>query len=126
MDYTSKDIIESLAHKHSWARSTPISASPAPKYISKESNNSCKIAFAVENMRQHMSQEGWEVMLSLQANGWLLAGKNCPINCTDIKAVVEEYKPSTVLMQDCREWSPDSGCCKDPTYAFTNSKYLST
>jgi hypothetical protein len=125
MPYTYKDVMKRLNTLHPWAKSLHPGKSLAPPYKpSEEKKEGCKIAFAVEDMVRHTTNEGWQVMLALQANGYTLAGKNCTINCQDIKQVVEKYNPSTVLVQDVREWSADSGCCKDASFAFTNSKYL--
>lgn len=82
----------------------PIPTLPAPKYIGAEVDQRDKVGFCVPSMAQHMTDEGWQLFQGLGHTGYVLAGNKAPVDCTDIHKVVGKFHPSTVLLQDKREW----------------------
>lgn len=88
----------------------PIDQLPAPAY--RPAGFGPKIGMAVESMSRHMTDEGWQLFLGLEAGGYSLVGHNIAStlddgtvldNVTDAGKVVA-LNPSVVVMQDKREW----------------------
>lgn len=90
---------------------------PAPSFnlTRDQLNNQRKVAMAVESMRQHMTNEGWELMLALEEGGFTLAGHNIPVpsnvigknllgGLTDVRDILDLHNPAVVVVQDKREW----------------------
>lgn len=81
-----------------YLRATPVS----------ESGN--RIALAVRSMQGHMTDEGWQIMQALQHGGYTLFGFGIPVtgvwqtNATSVPYILDESTPSTVVVQDKREW----------------------
>lgn len=69
-----------------------------------------RCALAVSSMKDHTTDEGWQIMLALQSNGYFLWGKGCSdlggLNCTDVREIFApaNHPYGTCLMQDKREW----------------------
>jgi hypothetical protein len=74
---------------------------PAPEYLG---NNSVGIGFAVESMKRHMTDEGWQIFQGLSENGYTLFGHNIGDSITDVRQAVELSNPGVVVLQDKREW----------------------
>lgn len=62
-----------------------------------------RMAFAVESMRRHMTDEGWQIMQALEHANYNLCGYGFLL-CGDVEAVLRRFDPSIVVMQDKREW----------------------
>lgn len=83
----------------------------APKYVGK-ADGSC-IGLAVESMRNHTTNEGYELFAGLQSAGYKLcfAGPAPDETWTYVRstpqvdAILRVTNPSTVLLQDKREWT---------------------
>jgi len=97
---------------------------PAPIYSPNEANYG-KIALAVESMRTHMTDEGWQIMLALQHAGYELWGYKLPHGETDVKKILKQ-KPDTgiVVVQDKREWDVPKRSWREYRARFTNIEYL--
>lgn len=63
-----------------------------------------RIFMAVEAMSQHTADAGWQLTLGLQNAGYLLCGNGLTINEQDTPKILQATKPSTVIVQDKREW----------------------
>lgn len=64
-----------------------------------------RAALAVPSMRHHMTDEGWQIMLALKSAGYSLYGHGIEGgNTVDVREVLRLSDPSTVLVQDEREW----------------------
>lgn len=99
---------------------TPI---PAPPF--QATPNAVKLALAVESMKRHMTDEGWQIMLALAEGGYYLAGKDCLVNQVDVKTLLDTYNPGTVVIQDKREWMGlTADRSMDPSMRFTNIEEL--
>lgn len=77
---------------------------PAPCYAPPDVLPDLKLGLAVESMRRHTTDEGWQVFQGLEANGWKLAGRRLPINNNWVPKILEQNPCSTLLLQDKREW----------------------
>lgn len=78
----------------------------APNFVLTPNNN--KTVFAIEAMKRHMTDEGWQIMQGLSCHGYILAGKDLEINSVNTKDILNNNKPGTVVVQDKREWDPES------------------
>jgi hypothetical protein len=91
---------------------------PAPKYTP----NGCaeKIGLAVESMKRHMSDEGWQIFQGLEHNGYELFGYALPNSLTDVTTILQARSPGpgTMLVQDKREWLVQPGNFREPLAKF--------
>jgi hypothetical protein len=78
-----------------------------------------RVGLAVEDMKRHMTDEGWQLFSGLQYNGYQLAGYNLTYNCTNVCKVVEQLKPTTVVLQDRREWDVEPRNFREKRARFT-------
>ena len=92
---TVDDVIRKLSSPY-------ISELVAPDYYPKPSG--IRIALAVEAMKRHTADAGWQIMLGLKYAGYLLCGTDLTINEQDVSRIIESTNPSTVVIQDKREW----------------------
>lgn len=99
---------------------------PAPFFSPRTGETDLpRIALGVESMSRHMTNEGWEIMLGLRAGGYEIAGKDCDINLTDVRKILEDYNPGTVVVQDKREWMGlTADKSRDPSMRFTGIEEL--
>lgn len=75
---------------------------PAPGYAGDGSNG---IAMAVESMKRHTADAGWQIMRALEINGYRLCGHRLPpVDTTDTEKILAETNPGVVMVQDKREW----------------------
>ncbi len=128
---TVQNMLDSLAHY-------PVEAPlPAPRYDPMVwpdgTMDSPRIALAVPSMRGHMSDEGWQLMLALEAGGYDLAGHGLATygghegshtlnDLTDVRKILEWNKPGTVFVQDQHEW--DTGHLAKPEERFHHIEEL--
>lgn len=114
---------------------------PAPAYDEpSDSASRPKIGLAVESMRRHMTDEGWQLFQGLETADYRLCGNfhagqetftNDPplyrIRANDTASILELMNPSTLVIQDKREWiGRTAGGPKsfDPREMFTNVSAL--
>lgn len=102
---TVADVIAALAPR------PPMAELPAPSFLGPARDGSLlKVALAVESMARHMTDEGWQIMQALEHAGYFLYARGLPItgtltrNSTNVRAIIEESLPMTVVVQDKREW----------------------
>lgn len=92
-----------------------------------------RLGLAVESMRRHTSDEGWQLFAGLEAAGYHLAGHGVRADfmstrdhvtiqdTTDCRRLIEVFEPSTVVLQDKREWvGRTAGRGFDARERFTN------
>lgn len=77
-----------------------------PTYEDPQRQNPLRIALAVESMRRHTTDEGWQIMQGLEYAGYNLAGHHLTVPYTDVHDILKnhEYGLGTVVVQDKREW----------------------
>ena len=77
-----------------------------------------RVALAVASMKDHMTDEGWQIMDGLARSGYTLCGRGLPCGETDVGRVLERLNPGVVLVQDKREWDVARGNFRDPAARF--------
>lgn len=90
----------------------------APDYAGERSGN--RIGMAVESMRRHMTDEGWQLFAGLEHAGYTLTGKRLPVELLDARHIVDRLQPGTVVMQDKREWDRSLPGFRDKTEHYEN------
>jgi hypothetical protein len=90
---------------------------PAPAYHYREG---VKAALAVASMKDHTTDEGWQIMDGLGQAGYVLCGHDLPNPRTDVKLLLRELNPAVVFLQDKREWDVRPGNFREEKARFTN------
>lgn len=96
---------------------------PLAKPIYK-GNNASGIFLAVESMKNHMTDEGWQIAQACEHSGYILGGHNLPLNETHIPTIIEEVNPGVVVLQDKREWDVSSRDFREVEARFKDVQYL--
>jgi len=76
---------------------------PAPDYNPVEIHNG-KIFLAVESMKRHTADAGWQLTTGLDEAGYTLCGSDLTIDEQDVPTILGLTNPSIVIIQDKREW----------------------
>jgi hypothetical protein len=98
---------------------------PAPPYTHSE--RGIRVGLAVASMREHTSDEGWELFGGLEAAGYTLHGHSLGPSCTDVRNILGTTNPSVVVVQDQREWEGrTAGKGFDDRERFTNVQALAS
>lgn len=117
---------------------------PAPEYRSPSSGDERnRVMFAVSSMKDHMTDEGWQIALALQHTGYKLCGYGIPhgrvipkslrrsqyaddgrTGLTDTQAILQELSPHTLVIQDKREWDLAHRDFRDPNARLVNPGLL--
>jgi hypothetical protein len=100
---------------------------PPPPYSYSDEYTS-KIALAVESMKRHTSDEGWQLMQALNVGGFTLCGHGLMAG-TNVANIIKEFNPHTVVVQDKREWdvrNPNKRDYRDPDARFTYIEALAS
>lgn len=97
---------------------------PAPNYSPASSSPSSQhIALAVQSMKNHTSNEGWQLMLALEHAEYDLCGYML-LHGTDVDVILRATNPSTIIIQDKREWDNASKDFREPRANFNNIRSL--
>lgn len=80
--------------------SPAVSELPAPPYECRSSGP--RFAMAIESMKRHMTDEGWQIMQALEHAGYQLHGYNLS-GITDAQRIMAA-DPAVMVVQDKREW----------------------
>ncbi len=83
-----------------------------------------RIMLAVESMRRHSTDEGWQVAAGLAGSGYALCGHDLPVPLVSVPEIVRQLHPSTIVIQDKREWDVHHGDFRDPQAAFIDIAHL--
>ena len=116
---TTKEVIERLP-----TPSTPMLF--APDYNTPCNDKSVNLVLGVASMKNHMTDEGWQITHGLSQNGYLHCGFGLPINLTDVPQILKRCVPGidTLIIQDKREWCVSPGSFRDQKAQFTNVSAL--
>lgn len=95
---------------------------PPPTYLSQE--NAGRVGLAVESMKRHTSDEGWQIFAGLEAAGYKICGHLLPTNETDIPHILSVFSPGTLVVQDRREWDINPRDYRDRFSKFTHIERL--
>jgi hypothetical protein len=60
----------------------------------------------------------------LVSAGWLIAGHGYGDGCTNIRKLIDRFRPAIVFVNDKRDWSTDSPGCLDPRVSFRQIELL--
>jgi hypothetical protein len=98
---------------------------PAPPYSYVYDHR--PIGLAVASMKDHTTNEGWEIFDGLLHTGYLLFGHDIPPgNETDVEKILNVVEPTVVVVQDEREWQGHTaGGGFNSRERFTNISALS-
>ncbi len=113
-NYTVADVCRNLMRPGNAELPAPVFNTPMEKREARKG-----VMFAVASMKDHMTDEGWQIALALKHAGYQLAGHGLDYG-TDVHAVVKGLNPDIVVMQDKREWDFAPGNFRDPLAAFNN------
>ena len=83
-----------------------------------------RLGLAVESMKRHMTDEGWQLFAGLGQAGYTLCGYNLPVPETDVYKLLVRYDPDVVVVQDKREWEPTARDFREQKARFTNTPAL--
>lgn len=98
---------------------TRMDALPTPKYTAIPKYMDSKAILGVEDMRNHMSDEGWQIVYGLGLNGYELCGHNLTVNETNVPVILDKVNPKVVVVQDKREWDVKPGNFRQSQARFT-------
>lgn len=105
---------------------------PAPRYERGAGGLGVRVGLAVESMRRHMTDEGWAIFSGLDQAGYHLAGYNMParelVNSpyigVNVEGILDRFNPSTIVVQDKREWDVMPRDFREPRARFENVEAL--
>ena len=73
---------------------------------------------AVESMKHHTTDEGWQLAAGLESTGYTLAGYKLSIDECDIRKLLKRTYPGTLVVQDKREWDNASSNFRESKAQF--------
>lgn len=95
----------------------PMEPLPAPPYAPRVGG---RVGLAVESMKRHTTDEGWQLFAGLESAGYTLHGFDIGPSLTDVREVLRREQPSTMVVQDQREWEGlTADRSRDPRMRFT-------
>ncbi len=106
---------------------------PIPPYKRPQGPQRPRVGLAVESMRRHMTDEGWQIFAGLESASYNLAGYGIDSTNTTrdfyggtmLDTVLARFNPDTVVMQDKREWEGlTADRNQDPRMRFTQLESL--
>jgi hypothetical protein len=95
-----------------------------PKKREAKNSSDKKVVLGVLSMKDHMTDEGWQITHGLSLNGFLHCGYGLDFDCVDAKKILEETKPGTLVIQDIREWDVAPRDFRDKKARFTNTNAI--
>lgn len=108
MSYTVQNVINGLVQR----RVKPL---PRPTYSGDSSKG---IFLAVESMKRHTTDEGWQIQAAAESAGYTLCGMNLPVNSVNVLEILKLTNPGVVILQDKREWDIPAKSFRDRTARF--------
>lgn len=111
--YTVDEVIRNLKH----LRPEQLARLPTPLYTGTSSKG---ISLSVRSMKDHTTDEGWQIMLGLESNGYGMCGYLLETPKTDLREILPIHNPGVVVVQDKREWDHQPGDFRDPYARFHN------
>lgn len=75
------------------------------------------VGLAVESMKRHTTDEGWQLFEGLEYNGYTLYGRGLPNSNTNVREIISNAI-GVVVMQDKREWDVQQGNFRDDNARF--------
>lgn len=93
----------------------------SPAYTGSDQSG---LGLAVESMRRHMTDEGWQIFEGLQHWGYKLYGYDLPNADVNVSRILEKEHPGIVVMQDKREWDVSQRDFREKEARFHNVNRL--
>lgn len=116
MSWTVQNIVDRLV-----PNATNMQPLSAPCYTG---TNPKGVGLAVETMRRHMSDEGWQLFAGLEHAGYTLAGARLPVDNTHVPTILKRTGAGVVVVQDKREWDPQLRGFNNPADEFKQVQQL--
>lgn len=113
-EWTINDVIRNLAR-----RRAPILYTP--EYTGHSDTG---IFLAVESMKRHTTDEGWQIQDGASEAGYRLCGRRLAVDETSIPKILQETNPGVVILQDKREWDCPPTSFRDLSAKFHNVEEL--
>lgn len=102
----------------------PVEVTQLPQPDFNPSSNERRIVLGVSSMRDHMSDEGYQITSGLASNGYTHVGHGLDLPLTHIPDILKKTEPGTVLVQDIREWGKEGDSFRDLRAEFTGISEL--
>jgi hypothetical protein len=96
---------------------------PVPRFNPSPDHTAC-LSLGVASMKDHMTDEGWQITYGLSQNGYRHVGYGLEVPLTDMREVIETQLPGTIVLQDKREWEIERGSFRDPHARFRSVNIL--
>lgn len=103
--------IESICSSLGRAKEQPLAV---PEYTG---DSNLGIGLAVESMKRHTTDEGWQIFAGLEHSGYKLYGHWLENSNTNVREILTT-NPGIVVMQDKREWDVSKGSFRDDQAKF--------
>jgi hypothetical protein len=87
-------------------------------------SSSKSIALAVESMRRHTADAGWQIMQGLELRGYTLCGHKLSVDTVNVREILDRTDPGIVVVQDKREWDPAPGNFREKAARFQHVSSL--
>lgn len=116
-------VAETLKHLPS-PSFVPIAAPTYVPYVRGLCDNRNRIALAVESMKRHTTDEGWQIMEGLQHVGYTLCGTRLDVNSVYVPSILNVTNPVTAVVQDKREWDVNPKDFRDKSAKFISVESL--
>lgn len=101
-------------------RPSGICERPPPLYY-YSNKRGAKLGFAVSSMKDHTTDEGWQIFQALENAGYDLVGNGLPNHMTDVQEILKKFpNPSVIVIQDKREWDVAPRDFRDHSARFHN------
>lgn len=91
-----------------------------PSPVFSKNNNESRVVLGVSSMKDHMTDEGWQITYGLSLNGYVHCGYGLDDPETDVRKIIEKHNPGTIVVQDPREWDVHRGDFRDMNARFLN------
>lgn len=75
----------------------------------RPSDRTEKLVLGVSSMKDHMTDEGWQITHGLSLNGYRHCGFGLDEPETNVRRLLQKYSPDTLVIQDIREWDVKRG-----------------
>lgn len=85
-----------------------------------------KLCLALHEYKSHLTDEGNQIQLGLQHNGWTLCGAGFGDGCRDVAQLLDRHNPEAVFVNDARDWVASSPGAFNKNVAFTNTQELAS
>ena len=119
---TVQNVIDSLKSPNVPELKSP-DFSPIPSSYGK-----LKLGLSVASMKDHMSNEGWQLFQGLEMAGYVIAGQGMlrldDLPSVNLSPLLKINQPGTVVLQDKREWDVEKNKLANISETYTHLDLL--